>query len=142
MPALNPYLNFDGTTEAAFTFYKEVFGGEFSFFSRMGETPDGANLPADEQQRIMHVALPIGPNHVLMGSDTLPSAGHVLQPGNNNYVMLSPDSEADTQRLYDLLSAGGVIEAPLEKTFWNAWFASFRDQFGTAWMINYDIPQA
>ena len=29
MAKLNPYLNFDGTCEAAFNFYKSVFGGEF-----------------------------------------------------------------------------------------------------------------
>lgn len=29
MPKLNPYLNFMGTTEDAFNFYKSVFGGEF-----------------------------------------------------------------------------------------------------------------
>ena len=27
---LNHYLNFQGKTEAAFNFYKSVFGGEFS----------------------------------------------------------------------------------------------------------------
>lgn len=28
---LNHYLNFEGQTEAAFDFYKSVFGGDFSF---------------------------------------------------------------------------------------------------------------
>lgn len=31
---LNHYLNFDGQTEAAFNFYKSVFGGEFATFMR------------------------------------------------------------------------------------------------------------
>ena len=29
MPAVNPYLNFNGNTEEAFDFYKSVFGDEF-----------------------------------------------------------------------------------------------------------------
>ncbi len=29
MLKINPYLNFNGTTEEAFNFYKSVFGGEF-----------------------------------------------------------------------------------------------------------------
>ena len=39
---LNHYLNFDGQTEAAFNFYKSVFGGEFATFMRYGD------LPSDE----------------------------------------------------------------------------------------------
>ena len=34
---LNHYLNFQGETEAAFNFYKSVFGGEFSNLTRYGE---------------------------------------------------------------------------------------------------------
>ncbi len=36
---LNHYLNFQGETEAAFNFYKSVFGGEFSNLTRYGEMP-------------------------------------------------------------------------------------------------------
>ncbi|MBA4070209.1 MAG: VOC family protein, partial [Acinetobacter sp.] len=36
---LNHYLNFQGQAEAAFNFYKSVFGGEFSSLSRYGEMP-------------------------------------------------------------------------------------------------------
>ena len=31
---LNHYLNFQGEAEAAFNFYKSVFGGEFTLLSR------------------------------------------------------------------------------------------------------------
>ncbi len=30
---LNHYLNFQGETEAAFNFYKSVFGGDFAFLT-------------------------------------------------------------------------------------------------------------
>lgn len=39
MTTINPYLNFPGTTEEAFTLYKSVFGGEFSSVQRMKDTP-------------------------------------------------------------------------------------------------------
>ena len=79
MAKMNPYLNFDGKTEAAFNFYKSVFGGDFMEpVHKMGEVPGCENLPADEKNRVMHVALPINDKgDVLMGSDTMPSAGHV-----------------------------------------------------------------
>ena len=40
---LNHYLNFQGETEAAFNFYKSVFGGEFSIFDRKTYLKDTLN---------------------------------------------------------------------------------------------------
>jgi len=34
MALINPYIHFNGNAEEAFTFYKSVFGGEFSKVSR------------------------------------------------------------------------------------------------------------
>ena len=49
---INPYLNFPGTTEAAFNFYKSVFGGEFGMLQRFKETPDdGSKMPAELQNQ-------------------------------------------------------------------------------------------
>jgi PhnB protein len=36
MKTVNPYLNFEGNTEEAFTFYRSVFGGEFQDVVRFG----------------------------------------------------------------------------------------------------------
>ncbi|MEG1856791.1 MAG: VOC family protein, partial [Acinetobacter sp.] len=47
---LNHYLNFQGEAEAAFTFYKSVFGGEFSIITRYGDLPpeEGVHLSETE----------------------------------------------------------------------------------------------
>lgn len=137
MAALNPYLNFDGKTEEAFNFYKSVFGGEFEVLQRIKEMPGGDQYPANEQNRVMHVSLPIGKSGTLMGSDTLPSMGHTLNQGNNVHLAISPDSEQEAKRLFDGLSAGGKVVMPLEKTFWGALFGMFSDKYGVLWMVNY-----
>ena len=36
MTTINPYLTFNGDCEAAFNFYRSVFGGEFPFVGRTG----------------------------------------------------------------------------------------------------------
>jgi PhnB protein len=82
MAKMNPYLNFDGTTEEAFNFYKSVFGGEFTGVHKIGEAPGTENMPEDERNRIMHIALPIDAHTTLMASDIIPSAGHKLDKGN------------------------------------------------------------
>lgn len=138
MPALNPYLNFPGTTEEAFNFYKSVFGGEFSFFQRFKDTPDGANMTEEEKEKIMHVGLPIGTSSTLMATDVVPSHGFSLTPGNNYSVCVSVDSEEEAEKLFNGLSAGGTVMVPLAKASWDSYFGMFNDKFGISWMINYD----
>lgn len=137
---INPYLNFDGNAEEAFRFYQSVFGGEL-FVQKMGEAPGSENLSAEEKGRAMHVALPVGNGQFLMASDCVPSAGHVLHMGNNNYISVAPDSREEADRLFNGLSAGGQVEMPMADMFWGDYFGSFKDKFGVYWMINYAAKQ-
>ena len=133
---VHPYLNFDGKSEEAFIFYKSVFGGEFLANMKMNEMPDGKNLPTGEQNRIMHIALPIGEGTLLMASDTIPSAGHTMQFGNQTHIMLSPETKEEADKLFDGLSKDGIIDMKMEEAFWGDYFGSFTDKFGIKWMVN------
>ncbi len=135
---VNPYLNFDGQAEEAFNFYKSVFGGEFTGIMKMKEAPGGDELSQEEQNRVMHVSLPIGKDTLLMGSDIFPSMGQVLKVGNNNYISLHPESKEEADRLFKKLSAGGEVEMPMEDQFWGDYYGSFVDKFGIGWMVNYN----
>jgi PhnB protein len=134
---INPYLNFDGNAEEAFQFYQSVFGGEL-FMQRMSEAPESEHLPEGEKNRLMHIALPLSNGQILMASDCLPSAGHTLIVGNNNYISIAPDSREEADRLFNGLSADGIVEMPMEDMFWGDYFGSFKDKFGVCWMINYN----
>jgi PhnB protein len=141
---LNPYLNFNGNTEEAFLFYKSVFGGEFEAFSRFSDAPDTPGmqaLPEVDKSKVMHVSLYIGNGMRLMGTDVLPSMGHKPVVGNNISLSLAPDSEAETRRLYEALSAGGDVEVPLETMFWGALFGMVTDRFGIKWMVNFEMEK-
>lgn len=135
MMILNPYLNFDGNAEEAFRFYQSVLGGEL-FIQKMGEVP-GMDIPESEKDRTMHVAIPIGKRQFLMASDCLPSQGHILNQGNNNYISVATDSREEADRLFEGLSAGGTVEMPMKDMFWGDYFGSFTDKFGVCWMINF-----
>jgi len=140
MAAINPYLNFDGNCEKAFNFYKSVFGGEFLTLMRFKDVPPEVHFPESEGEKIMHVALPIGQGTVLMGSDT-PAAMGPTTTGNNVYISINAESEAEAAKLFKGLSAGGQVTMPLEKAFWGAYFGMFTDKFGIQWMVNYDYNQ-
>ena len=137
MIKMHPYLNFSGRAEEAFNFYRSVFGGEFSIVMRMGDVQGSEKLPESEKNLLMHISLPISENLVLMASDCAPSSGIVLNNGNNMYISISPDSREEAKKLFNGLSAGGVIEMPLEDQFWGDYFGSFKDKYGICCMINF-----
>lgn len=137
MVTINPYLNFMGNTEEAFNFYKSVFGGEFITIMRFKDTPEKDRVPANEQEMIMHIALPVGGN-ILMATDALESMGHHISSGSNMSISIDTQSEEEASTIFNGLSAGGTVSVPLEKMFWGAWFGMLTDQFGIQWMVNYD----
>ena len=138
MAAINAYLNFPGTTEKAFDFYRSVFGGQFTSLVRFGEMPFGASMSAEEQQKLMHVALPAG-GMTLMGTDALASQGHTVTMGPNISLMLATQSIEESDHLFAALSAGGKIETPMERSPWGSYYGAFTDQFGIRWMVNCDL---
>jgi PhnB protein len=138
---VNVYLNFPGNTEEAFNFYKSVFGGEFTALMRMETAPDGGKLPEHIQGKIMHIALPLGKNLILMATDSIEEMGHKSVPGNNFTLSISPGSEEEMYTVFNALAEGGKIGAPLEKMFWGAYWGMLFDKFGIQWMVNYDPNQ-
>ena len=134
---VNPYLNFPGTTEEAFNFYKSVFGGEFIMVQRFGQTPESDRVPADLRDKIMHISMPLG-NGYLMATDALESMGHKVTEGTNFHLSISPDSKEETDRLFTAISQGGKITQPLEMMFWGDYFGMVTDKFGIQWMFSYN----
>jgi PhnB protein len=137
MKQVNIYLNFNGTTEEAFNFYKSVFGGEFAYLQRFKDTPEAEKLSASDGEKIMHVSLPLGNGLILMGTDALESMGQKLTVGNNFYISVEVESKDEADRLFEKLSVGGKIEMPMQDAFWGAYFGMFTDKFGIQWMIDY-----
>ena len=141
MATINPYLNFPGTSEEAFNFYKSVFGGEFSSLQRFKDTPEKDKIPAHEQEKIMHISLPIGKENILMATDALASMGHTLTQGNNMHISVNTRSKQEANQLFNDLSAGGQVSVPLDKMFWGDYFGMLTDRFGIHWMINFNPTQ-
>ena len=140
MASVNTYLNFPGTTEEAFNFYRSVFGGDFNGpIHRMGGAPSMPGQPPlsdADKQLVMHVELPILGGHLLMGTDATESMGFQLVAGNNVHISLQTDTRAQTDQLFNALAAGGNVQMPLQDMFWGAYYGSLRDRFGVQWMLN------
>ena len=143
MATLNPYLNFQGNTEEAFNFYKSVFGGEFSSLVRFNDMPGagGGKIPPEDQSKIMHVSLPIGKGNVMMATDMLESLGQKISNGNRITLSLEADSKEEADKLFNALSVGGNIGAPIADAPWGAYWGMLTDKFGIQWMFNYTYPK-
>lgn len=138
MALINVHLNYNGNAEEAFTFYKSVFGGEFTKITRLKdlESPD---FPVDEKDanKIMHIALPIG-NNTLMANDVPSFMGLVNEQENRSKIAVSAESREEADKLFNGLSAGGTVEMPIQDSPWGSYFGMFRDKYGIEWMIDFD----
>lgn len=138
MAIINPYINFNGNSEEAFNFYKSVFGGEFSLIIRFKEMSSPEYPVAEnDANKIMHIALPIGTN-VLMGNDVPESMGRVNENENRSKISINVQSREEADKLFNGLSAGGTIEAPIGDSPWGSYFGMFRDKFGIEWLVDFD----
>jgi PhnB protein len=139
MPAINPHINFNGNAEEAFTFYKSVFGGEFAKIMRFKDisSPEFAIAEKDEN-KIMHIALPIGKSNLLMGNDVPEFMGKVNEQENRSKIVISAESKEEADQLFNGLSAGGAIEMPIAESPWGSYFGMFRDKYGIEWMVDFD----
>jgi PhnB protein len=139
MATVHPYFNFLGNTEEVFNFYRSVFGGEFLNLTRFSDMPDmSGNLSDADKNKIMHIALPINKEVMLMGTDALESLGQTATNGTSISLAITPDSKEDGERIFKALSAGGSVEVPYDKAPWGAWFAMFNDKYGIKWMVNFE----
>lgn len=139
MAQLNPYILFNGNAEEAFNFYKSVFGGELAMLIRFKDMPMGNNpLLESEADKIMHIALPIGQQSLLMGSDTPAFMGKQNENENRSKISISVESKEEADHLFYGLSVGGQVEMPIGDSPWGAYFGMFRDKYGIEWMVDYD----
>lgn len=138
MVTINPHINFNGNAEKAFTFYKSVFGGEFSKVMRLKDL-SSPEFPVAENDanKILLIALPIGKN-MLMANDVPESMGRVNKNENRSKISVNADSKEEADRLFNGLSAGGTVEMPIADSPWGSYFGMFRDKFGIEWMIDFD----
>ncbi len=142
MVTINPYLTFKGTCEEAFNFYKSVFGGEFSYVGRFKNMPpsdDYPPVPKNEENKIMHISLPISNETILMGCDTSSAFGQEVILGSNFTISINTQTKQETQRIFDKLSESGTIKMPLNETFWGSYFGMFTDKYGIHWMVSCDL---
>ena len=132
MTQINAYLNFNGLTRDAMTFYQQCLGGEL-VMQKISESPMAARMPSEMGARILHSSL-IKDNLVLMASDMM---GNSIIKGNSISLCVNCSSDEEINSFFNRLSDGARINEPLHQSFWGATFGSLTDKFGVTWILNY-----
>jgi PhnB protein len=133
---LNPYLSFNDECEAAFKFYEQCLGGKIDSMMTYGDSPMAEQTPPEKLDKIMHVSLIVG-DTVLMGSDAPPQ---MFEKPQGFSVSLVFDDPVEAERIFNALAEHGIVQMPIQETFWAARFGMVVDRFGTPWMINCNLP--
>jgi PhnB protein len=138
MTTINPWINFNGNAEEAFTFYKSVFGGEFSKIVRFKDLASAEfKVPETEENKLMHIALSIGNGSVLRGNDVPEFMGKVNERENRSKIVISVESKEEAEKLFNGLSVGGEVEGPMGDSPWGTNAGMFRDKYGIEWIIEF-----
>ena len=138
MATINPYINFNGNAEEAFTFYKSVFGGEFGTITRFKDLSSTEfPVPENEANKIMRISLSIGKN-MLIANDVPESMGRVSENENRSKIAVTAESKEEADRIFKGLSEGGSVEMPMGESPWGSTFAMFRDKYGIEWTVEFD----
>jgi PhnB protein len=138
MATLNPWINFNGNAEEAFTFYKSVFGGEFSKVVRFKDiASDEFPVAEKEENKIMYIALPIGDGAVLIANDVPEVMGRVNEHENRSKILVRVKSKEEVDRLFDGLSVEGEVEGAAGDSPWGSYAVMFRDKYGIEWIIEF-----
>ena len=139
MRTINPWINFNGNAEEASTFYKSVFGGEFTKVTRFKELASDEFTVADaDANKLMYIALPMGKHNLLIANDVPTFLGKVSESENRSKILVNAESREEADKIFNGLSAGGDIEGPIGDSPWGTYGAMFRDKYGIEWIVEFD----
>jgi len=139
MKTINPWINFNGNAEEAFTFYQSIFGGSFSKIIRFKDLESEAfHVSEAEANKMMCIALPIGKNNILIANDVPEILGPTNENENRSKIYIAAESREEVEKLFNGLSAGGTIDGELGDSPWGTYAGMFRDKYGIEWIVEYD----
>lgn len=142
MTTINPWINFNGNAEEAFTFYKSAFGGEFTKIVRFKDlASEEFKVPENEENKIMYIALPIGGGSILMANDVPEFIGKINERENRSKIVVSAESKEEAEKLFKTLSLGGEVEGQMGNSPWGTYAGMFRDKYGIEWIIEFSSKE-
>jgi PhnB protein len=127
---LIPYLMFrEGKCREAFAFYARVLRGDIVSSVTYGEM--GPNIPEPMRPLIANV-------HLVVGSASIMGADAMENPDGQatTSVNIEVDNIEEAERVFAMMSDGGLVRMPMAETSWSPRFGMCDDRYGQPWMVN------
>lgn len=128
---VQPYLYFDGSTEASLGFYTKAIGAKTEMMMRFKDSPDTKTCTPDNKEKVMHVCFKVG--------DTAIFASDGMNKGKPNFdgfaLTLNAKDVSEAEMLFKALGEGGAVTMPLAETFFAKKFGMLKDKFGVNWIV-------
>ena len=123
MASIIPNFNFDGRCAEAIELYRRAFGAEV-----------GPVLTGDDGS-VYHAEMTVCGQRVMLGDNPdVPFA-----PGASLSLAVTMDSDAEVQHAFDVLSEGGRVLYPIQRTSYASSFCNVFDRFGFRWVLIKEI---
>jgi len=127
---ISVHLSFNGTCEEAFETYARALNGTRVYALRYRDSPAANQAPPGWEDKLYHATIEVG-GITILGGDHLSKE----QPQGFSLVV-HPSTPGEARRVFDALADRGVVQMPLDETFWSPAFGVVVDRFGVPWTIN------
>lgn len=134
MARLATYISFPGNAREAFTYYREVFGGELNIMGYEGMDTSGFPVQPSPDA-VAHVSLLL-PGGELTGGDVVDDKVYPLR--DTAYSLLYTLEDPDQARgiIEKLAADGGSQPMPFDLAPWGGWYGQAFDRFGVMWAFS------
>ena len=124
-----PHLNFRGDAREALEFYQKVSGGDLAVitYGDMGN--------AENPDQVVWGQVRGGNGFHVMAYD-VPAARPFSRGDDPFFVSLRGDSAEEISALWDKLSDGATVVAPLAASPWAQLYGMLKDRFGITWVLD------
>jgi PhnB protein len=109
-------------------------GAKVEMLMHWKDCPDKSGCAPGNENKVMHASIHIGDSRVLMSDGNCQG-----KPDFKGFSLtISAKTEAEADKFFDALSAGGEVRQPMVKTFFSPRFGMCADKFGVGWMVLVD----
>ncbi len=136
MLTTTPFLLFDGTCEAAMSFYHQCLGGNLTL-TKLADTPMKDQFPAEKHGRIINARLKDGALDI-SATDWMASPRLEPKQGNTLSVYLTSPKATQLKSAFEKLSVGADRNTGTFIELRNMPFGAygqFTDKFGVPWIF-------
>ncbi|MDO4719599.1 MAG: VOC family protein [Peptostreptococcaceae bacterium] len=137
---VNIFLNFDGCAEEAFRLYERAFGTKIKSIFRVKDSPMKDDFPAEAQESVLWMDMELG-GVSLYGEDLqfFSCTGKVAPPDRSRYpgqfISIDLQTKEQVDDICTVLSEGGRVLTPGNKTFFSEYYCRLIDRYGVGWEL-------